>query len=301
MNQPQHNWKLGLTLSLITVLFWSTLPVSLKISLDVMDAWSLTWLRFVFAAVFTAILLTSRGRLHQFKSLTVNDWLWLLLAALMLVANYLLFLYGLKMTSPANAQVFIQMAPLLMTMGGVLLFKESFSRLQLKGALSILLGMGLFFNDQIKHIINNDFTAGFWVMFAAAATWAIYALIQKRLAAKLSSQAILLFIYVFASIVLFFGTDTKSWHQINSTQWWAIAYACINTVGAYSAFAEALNHWQASRVGMVLAMTPVFTLFFINAFAALFPELLDKEQIQTWGLVGVALIVTGSMLASLKK
>ncbi len=266
-----------------------------------MDAWSLTWLRFIFAAIFTAILLVSRRRLHQFKSLSTADWLWLLLAAIMLVANYLLFLYGLEMTSPANAQVFIQMAPLLMTLGGVMLFKETFSRRQLLGALSILLGMALFFNDQLKQIISSDFTTGFWVMFAAAATWAIYALIQKRLASKLSSQAILLFIYVFASFVLLFGIETQGWEQINSTQWWAIAYACVNTVGAYSAFAEALNHWQASRVGMVLAMTPVFTLFFINAFASLFPELLNPEHIQTWGLVGVALIVSGSMLASLKK
>lgn len=301
MNTAKNNWKIGLLLSLITVLFWSTLPISLKISLSALDAWTLTWLRFVFAALLTLMLLLSGNKLAQFKSLQAPDWIWLIIAAAMLVANYLLFLYGLEMTSPANAQVFIQMAPLLMTLGGVLIFKEHFSKQQMAGALLVIVGLGFFFKDQLAQILNSDFTLGFWIMFAAALTWAIYALIQKKLAAKLSSQAILLFIYTFASVVLLFGSDHSSYATITSTQWWAIAYACVNTVGAYGAFAEALNYWQASRVGMVLAMTPVFTLFFINVFASFFPELLGKETIQLFGYLGVAMIVSGSMLASLKK
>ncbi len=300
MNTP-NSWKIGLTLSLVTVFFWSTLPISLKLSLSATDPWTLTWLRFLFATVVTLIILIPKKRLSQFKHLSISDWFWLLLAALMLVANYLLFVIGLKMTSPANAQVFIQMAPLLMTLGGVLIFKESFSRLQLLGVLSIVVGLLLFFNDQLTQIINSDFTAGFWVMFAAAATWAIYALIQKKLANQLSSQAILLFIYFFASVALVFGIDTNNWLNASPVQWWAIAYACFNTIGAYGAFAEALNHWQASRIGMVLALTPVITLFFINTFASLFPHLLAAENIHYLGYTGVLFIVTGSMLASLKK
>lgn len=301
MNSAKNNWKIGLTLSLITVLFWSTLPISLKISLSALDAWTLTWLRFVFAALFTLMLLLSGNKLAQFKSLLATDWIWLFIAAAMLVANYLLFLYGLEMTSPANAQVFIQMAPLLMTLGGVLIFKEQFSKLQLTGAMLVIAGLALFFKDQLAQMLSSDFTVGFWVMFAAALTWAIYALIQKKLATKLSSQAILLFIYAFASVVLLFGSDHGSYTTITATQWWAIAYACVNTVGAYGAFAEALNYWQASRVGMVLAMTPVFTLLFINAFAAFFPNLLAKETVHIFGYLGIAMIVSGSMLASLKK
>ena len=301
MTTAPNNWKIGLILSLITVLFWSTLPISLKISMSALDAWTLTWVRFLFAAVFTFLLLLSKKRFNQFKSLSNIEWAWLIIASSMLVANYLLFLYGLEKTSPANAQVFIQMAPLLMTLGGVFIFKESFSKLQLLGAGFVIIGMGFFFKDQLAQILNSDFAMGFWVMFAAALTWAVYALVQKKLATKLSSQAILLFIYVFASLGLLGGIDTTQFKQVTNIQWWAVAYACINTVGAYAAFAEALNYWQASRVGMVLAMTPVFTLLFINAFATLNPHLLNQETISVIGYLGIGLIVSGSMLASLKK
>jgi drug/metabolite transporter (DMT)-like permease len=301
MNQSQENWKKGLVLSLVTVLFWSTLPISLKISLSAMDAMTLTWFRFLAAAIFTLVLLLNNKKLAQFLSLSYVDWLWLGLAAIMLIGNYVLFLIGLEMTSPANAQVFIQMAPLLMTLGGVLIFKESFNKMQMLGVISIIIGLILFFKDQIGQIISSDYTIGIWVMFAAALTWAIYALIQKKLSKALSSQSILFFIYCFASIVLLFWGNFDGFETINSIQWWAIAYACINTVIAYGAFAEALNHWNASRVGMVLAMTPVITLFAINTFAFIFPGLMDPESINPIGYAGIVFIVSGSMLASLKK
>ena len=164
-----------------------------------------------------------------------------------------------------------------------------------------MIGLSLFFSDQIKQIISSDYSLGIWVMFAAALTWAIYALIQKKLAQSLSSQSILCFIYLFATVALFFWTDLGNHAGITSLQWWAIAYACINTVIAYGAFAEALNHWNASRVGMVLALTPVTTLLFINTFAYFFPHLLAQENIHLAGYLGMACIVSGSMLASLKK
>jgi drug/metabolite transporter (DMT)-like permease len=297
----QENWKKGLVLSLITVLFWSTLPISLKISLQVTDAMTLTWFRFLVAALITLLLLLGRDKLAVFRQLNWQQWLWLSLAALMLVGNYVFYLIGLEMTSPANAQVFIQLAPLLMTLGGVLIFRESFSRQQKFGVASIILGLGLFFRDQIQQIISSDYTLGIWVMFTAALTWAIYALIQKKLAQVMSSQSILFFIYCFATVGLLFFIRFEQPHPITTTQWVAIAYACINTVVAYGAFAEAMNHWNASRVGMVLALTPVTTLLFINAFAWFFPRLLDPEQINWLGYIGMLFIVTGSMLASLKK
>ena len=297
----QENWQKGLVLSLITVLFWSTLPISLKIGLEATDAMTLTWFRFLVAALITLLLLLGNNKLKAYAKLNLSQWLWLTLAALMLIGNYVFYLIGLEMTSPANAQVFIQLAPLLMTLGGVLIFKESFNRQQKLGVLSILLGLGMFFRDQIQQIISSDYTLGIWVMFTAALTWAVYALIQKKLATVLSSQAILFFIYCFASVSLFWLADFDLPEQVTTTQWLAIAYACINTVVAYGAFAEAMNHWNASRVGMVLALTPVTTLLFINGFAWLFPQLLSSEQINWLGYVGMLFIVTGSMLASLKK
>ena len=41
---------------------------------------------------------------------------------------------------------------------------------------------------------------------------------------------------------------------------WLLAYCALNTLVAYGAFAEALAHWEASRVSTILATTPLLSL-----------------------------------------
>jgi drug/metabolite transporter (DMT)-like permease len=301
MNNQFNNWKLGLSLSLLVVFFWATLPVALHMGLQVVDAWTLTWLRFFVAAIITLIVIFISGSCKDYKALTLRNWLWLLLAGFMLVANYVGFLLGLEKTTPANAQVLIQLAPLLMILGGVYIYKESFSHKQKLGALLLLVGMGLFFKDQLGTLLNAQYITGAIFLLFAAITWAIYALIQKKLQAVLTPQSILAGIYVLATLLLFPTITSIEINELQPNQWYAIGYACLNTVGAYGAFAQALKYWQASKVGMVIAMVPVFTLLFINYMSSLFPELVKSEQIHTYGLIGIILIVLGSMTASIGK
>ncbi len=299
--QTQQNWKIGLLLSLLVVAFWSTLPVALKVSLSAVDAWTLTWFRFCTATVFTFFIIAYTGSWRGFLRLKFKDWLWLILAGLMLIGNYVGYLLGLEKTTPGNAQVLIQLAPFLMIIGGVYFFKETFYFKQKIGATLLVVGLGLFFKDQLDTVSIIEYKTGVALMVFAAVTWAIYALIQKKLHAVLSSQAILAVIYLLASLLLFPFAETQNLTGLNQQQWIAVAYACFNTVGAYGAFSLALTYWQASRVGMVIAIVPVFSLFFINLMAGWFPDLVSFEHISFIGFLGVILIVSGSMFASLGK
>lgn len=301
MNNQPNNWKVGLSLSLLVVFFWATLPVALKISLIALDAWTLTWLRFCVAAIITLLVIFISGSWKGYKSLSANNWLWLLLAGLMLIGNYVGFIIGLEKTTPANAQVLIQLAPLLMILGGVVVYKESFSHKQKQGALLLFVGLGLFFKDQIGTILDPQYTSGVLILVFAAITWAVYALIQKKLHDVLSPQAILAGIYLLSAVLLFPTAIPETISHVEHDQWVAIGYACFNTVGAYGAFAQSLKYWQASKVGMVIAMVPVFTLLFINFMSSLFPDLVQVEQIHALGIVGIVLIVSGSMIASIGK
>ena len=38
LHAPTGHWRLGLALAIATALFWATLPVALKVSLEVVDA-----------------------------------------------------------------------------------------------------------------------------------------------------------------------------------------------------------------------------------------------------------------------
>lgn len=297
--QTQQSWKVGLALSLLVVGFWATLPVALKVSLSAVDAWTLTWFRFCTATIFTLAVIFYTGSWRGFIQLKLKDWLWLILAGLMLIGNYVFYLLGLEKTTPGNAQVLIQLAPFLMIVGGVYFFKENFYFEQKVGASLLVLGLILFFKDQLDTVLLVEYKAGVALMVFAAISWAIYALIQKKLHAVLSSQAILAVIYLLASVLLLPFSTPDNLTGLNQQQWIAVAYACFNTVGAYGAFSLALTYWQASRVGMVIAIVPVFSLFFINFMARLLPELVAFEHITSIGFIGVVLIVSGSMFANI--
>src|SRR3990167_4894575 len=127
MHQASGRWKLGLLLALVTAACWSTLPVALKITLESLDPYTLTWFRFVIAGGVMLAWLGMRGGLGQFVGLGRSRWHLLLLAGVLLIGNYVFYLLGVQHTTPGNAQLLIQLAPLLMALGGIVIFRERYA------------------------------------------------------------------------------------------------------------------------------------------------------------------------------
>jgi drug/metabolite transporter (DMT)-like permease len=299
MHQASGRWKLGLLLAFLTAAMWATLPVVLKIVLVAVDPFTLTWFRFVFAALGLGGWLLLRGQLGGFRGMSTRHWQLLLLAAATLIGNYVFYLFGLHHTTPANAQLLIQLAPLLMAVGAIFVFGERFRGGQWLGLAMLLAGLGLFFRDQFVQVTRPDYLFGTGMIFIAAVVWAIYALAQKQLLMRLSSPMILCFIYVVASIALLPFADPLSLMALTATQWFALLYCALNTLAAYGAFAEALAHWEASRVSLVLATTPLMTLGCVEIASRLLPEIISPERIGVVGMMGALLVVSGSALTSL--
>ena len=155
MHQASGRWKLGLLLALVTAACWSTLPVALKITLESLDPYTLTWFRFVIAGAVMLAWLCLRGGLAQFAGLGRSRWHLLLLAGLLLIGNYVFYLLGVQHTTPGNAQLLIQLAPLLMALGGIMIFRERYSWGQWLGLVIIVSGLLVFFRDQSAHALTS--------------------------------------------------------------------------------------------------------------------------------------------------
>lgn len=301
LHQASGQWKLGLMMALVTAGCWATLPLVLKMSLVVLDPMTLTWFRFLFAAIFMLFWLGAKKQLGAYRVLDKKRWALMSLAALLLIGNYVGYLLGVQFTSPSNAQLLIQMAPLLMALGGIFIFKERYTRGQWLGLGIIVTGLLLFFNDQFgnQFISKQNYLLGVLSLFLAAVSWAGYALLQKQLLMKLPSQHILGFIYAFAALALWSFAKPSSLLPLDGLHWALLLFCCINTLVAYGAFAEALVHWQASRVSAVLAMTPLLCLLAVSAVHSLWPQYIAPEHVTTLGIVGALLVVVGSALSSL--
>lgn len=301
LHRASGRWQLGLGLALATAGFWSTLPVALRITLEQLDPITLTWFRFLVAFVLVGAWLGTRGQLAPLRRLQRRHWGMLLFAGVMLIGNYVFYLLGVKYTSPGNAQLQIQLAPMLMALGGIWVFREPFNGWQWAGLGVIVAGLLLFFAERLHgdHLPPGQYVFGSLIMVLASVVWAIYALVQKQLLLRLSSWVILWVIYLLASVLLWPFAQPGALLRLDTLHALLLAYCALNTIGAYGCFAEALAHWEASRVSTVLTLTPLLAIGTVEAVHALWPALVAPEHVGRIGFIGAGMVVLGSALAAL--
>jgi len=301
LHRSSGRWRLGLCLALTTVFLWGILPIALKVVLQAVDVYTVTWFRFLTSFVLLTLYLGIKRRLPNWQKWRSARLDLLAIATFALAANYLLFLKGLNETSPSNAQIIIQLAPVLMGMGGLIVFKERYTLRQWVGLGVLVLGMTLFFNDQFR-LLTTASTAylvgSFWLVLAAL-IWAFYALAQKQLLQYLPSTVIMWLIYGGSMLLFMPAASPQVLLTLTPLQWGMLIFSAFNTVLAYGAFAEALDHWEASRVSAVLSLTPIITLAAVFSVASLFPMLFSADRMTWLGWMGAIWVVLGSAWVAL--
>lgn len=300
MHQSSGRIGLGFSLALLTAVLWGLLPIALKWLLSSMSAATITWIRFVVATVLVGAVLLTRRQIPSVRGLSRKKQLLVLLAVSGLLLNYILYLNGLFLLTAETAQVVIQLAPFLMMLGAVYLFKERLLLWQKIGAWLLVLGLLLFFNDRLALLLTQfgSETAGVLLVIIAAVSWACYALAQKQLLMSFNSQQIMWMIYLAGALCFLPAADLAPVLELSAWQWGIVAFCCLNTIVAYGAFAEALQHWQAANVSAVLAITPLLTIGFVQLLAYFYPQF-PNESLNVWAWVGALLVVLGSMLTAL--
>ncbi len=301
MHQASGRSVYGFILALITAILWGMLPIALKHLLVDLTANTITWIRFLIAALFVSIVLWQQKALPSVRSLSRKTTILLSIAIGGLLSNYILYLMGLHLLTAETAQVVIQLAPFLMMMGGIFIFREQLLLWQKIGAVLLVTGLLLFFNERLLLLLTQfgQDSLGVLLVVIAAVTWACYALAQKQLLMSFNSQQIMWFIYLAGACCFFPATDLSPMLQLSGLQWGLLAFCCLNTIVAYGAFAEALEHWEASKVSAVLAITPLLTILFANIISWLFPDAAPAQVLNGWSITGALLVVAGSAITAL--
>jgi drug/metabolite transporter (DMT)-like permease len=303
MTQLSNNSAKGLMLAMTTAIMWGLLPLALKSVLVLMDAYTITWFRFVFAAFFVALLLIAKKNLPssvvQHKGIMKR----LFFAAIFLSLNYVLYLVSLHYIPAETAQMLIQMAPFFMLIGSVIFIKERFSRGQMVGSFVLISGLLLFFNQQFvdndNNISHHDFLMGFIIIFGAAITWAAYAIIQKKMLRYYSSNQIMWCIYLLSALFFLPLASPQKITTLDNTALLLLFFCCANTLIAYGTFAKSLEYLPTAKVSATLAITPLLTVFFASVAEQLWPSAFQAQHLNILAYIGGGCVVIGSMLTAL--
>ena len=254
------NWRLGFTLSLTTAVLWGLLPIALKFVLEAMDAYTIAWWRFASRCPASAPSSPGAAQLPRPRRGPVALAL-LAVAMLTLIGNYVLYLFALDHTTPSVTQVVIQLAPLLLILGGVFVFRERFDRRQWIGFAVLVAGLLLFFNHRLPDSLlpTEGLGLGVALMVMAAVSWALYGLAQKRLLDHFTAPQVFLMLYVGAT-----SCCCRLPRRRKSPTSTACSSACSRSAAPTRSRLTGLSarrcHWDVSRVSAVISTAPLFTI-----------------------------------------
>ena len=292
---------LGLCLALCTALIWGGLPVVLKVMLTELDPFTLTWFRLLAAgSVIGAIVARRHGLASPFR-IPRGRWPLILICIIGLSGNYLAYVMGLRYLSPATAQVVMQLSPMFVLLGGLVIFKDGFSRLQWVGLAVLIIGLALFFNQRYADLVAGlgNYALGVSLIILSTILWAGFALSQKRLLDSIPSTSLLFLGYMSGAVLLLPIARPTDVLDLSPHAAVLLGASVILTVTSYLCFAGALKRLDASRAGVVISLTPLITVGIVGLLALVSPGLVEPERLNALGILGAAMVVAGSMGCSL--
>lgn len=290
---------LGVLYALIATAAWGTLPIAAQPVLAVVDAQTFVWYRFWVAGIGLLLFFAFAKKLPKPTAFTPRIWKLIALGVLGLSANFFLFSEALNYIAPTTNQVLWQLAPFTMILCGVLIFKETFGLHQKIGLVMLIAGLAAFFNDRFEQILQFDrYALGIVIGAAAAVVWVNYGIAQKLLLKTFTSQQILLIIYLGCGIVLTPFSSPLQALELDGFLLGCFIYCCLNTFIGYGAYAEALNHWDATKVSVITILLPIFTMIFSHLGHALFPSTFPELQMNWLSYIGAFVVVAGTILSA---
>lgn len=288
-------------MALVTTTIWGLLAMALKVLVVKLDPFTVTWIRFVGAGCLMLVV-GRHGRIPSPRH-APGPYALLLVATCGIAGNFVLFLAGLRLTSPATAQLVSQLAPLFLMAGSMVVFGERFQRLQWVGLASLVGGLLLYFGERTAEMTNglHGTLGGVLLIGAGAASWTAYALAQKQLLRDFTPDFVLAFVYLAGSLLLLPPAQphlllAQSWPRLG-----LLVATIVVTLVSYRCFSGALQHLEGSRVGVVISLTPLITLVGVTVASSFLPDWVQPERLGAAGLAGALLVVAGSALTALAR
>lgn len=298
-----HHPRAAFALAALASLAWGLLPMAMALLVPAVSGYTLTFLRFGTSALVVGAWLAARRELPDPRRLgTTLRWA-LALAVAGLTTNYLCFVAGVRLASPAITQVVTQLSNIFLLFGGLVLFGERFTRVQWLGFALLLAGLALFFNRRLPLLFSGGSTLGLGVATVTfgSLAWAAYGLVQKRLLREFGATQLLWLLYVGGALLLLPLARPAQVLPLSPLQLGALAFCILNTLIGYGAYAAAMRLGEVTRVSATVTTSPLFTLVGGALASRWAPSLATIEAPNALAVLGACAVVGGCVLCALAR
>ena len=297
----QSDSRKGILYALIAVACWGFLAILLKVAVTEVQPVTVVWFRFLIAFIILFLYFL----IFRPKDLKIlaHPPAMAILPAIFLGLNYLGFMIGISYTSPNNAQIFIQLGPVILAISGFIIYKEKITLLKAFGFIVAFIGLYYFYSQQL--LAYNEkadlYNKGvLWVIFGAV-SWAAYAITQKKLVTKYPVEQLNLIIFGFPALVYLLFADFNALENLSAGYWLLLFFLGVNTLIAYTAIALALKYLEANKVSIIITNNPILTFITMGILAYFEVTWIEHESMNIFSLIGAFLVISGSVIVVLSK
>jgi drug/metabolite transporter (DMT)-like permease len=286
----------GIYYASFTAFLWGFLAIALKVALKELSPVTVTWVRFIVAFV-SLFLFYAVTDYHKIKIIATPPKT-AVVAAIFLIFNYVGYIAGIKHTSPSIGQIFIQTGPALLALSGVVVFKEKITKKQMFGFLIVLVGLSIFYHEQIINIAGGlkQYKTGVWLVLFAAFSWAMYAVFQKFAVQKANPMQLNLIIFGIPSVALIPFVDFSQLFSVSLNYWLLLIFLGLNTLAAYGSLAYAFKYLEANKISVIITLNPLITLVVMAILSKNNVSWIASEQFTLLTVVGALTVLSGVVL-----
>ncbi len=294
-----QNHAKGILYAAITALFWGFLAIVLKVIDTDLEPETIVWFRFVLAFLMLAAWQAATKNTKAFQ-LILKPPLLLIIASLALSWNYISFMMGIHYTTPSNTQLFIQTGPILLAIAGIVFFRERINKLQIIGFVIAISGMAFFYRDQLIAFfdVRGEYNLGVAFTLTSAVAWATYAVLQKKLVVKYSTESLNLVTFGLPALLYLPFVNFDSLLYINWVTWLLLLFVGLNTLFSYTFLSLALKNTEANKVSIIIIINPVITFITMGILTRLNVSWIQHERFSVITILGAFLVISGAILVA---
>jgi len=292
------NW-VDKNLMIIATLFFSGAFIAGKFSIAEFPVYSLTFFRFLIAAVILFLIMLKRGVNLTLDKADIPKII--LLSLLGMVGYHVFFFTALKYTSSVNTSLIAAMNPIITTIMASIFLKERFPKKAIGGIIISFLGVAMIVtNGSIDVIKNMSFNIGDISMLIAILSFSLYFIVLKGIVGRFESIKLTFYVFLFCVILLIPmviyenpmvflpNTTLKGWSSL-------IYMSVFASVIAYLIQLVSVKRIGPAKTSLYINLVPLFSMimaYFILGEIITLPKIIAAFMI----IVGVLITLKSKKL-----
>jgi drug/metabolite transporter (DMT)-like permease len=267
----------------LTILFWGLAFTGIKIAVEELNPFELTFYRFLIADVFFAIYIVKRRAYLSKEDLRPM----FLLGVVGITAYHVCLNYGEIYITSGLASLIISTAPVFIFVASILFLKERITLRKTVG--SVLALFGVFVIIFGSEEVGFSELWGVFVVFISSISATFYTIYGKSLFRRYDPLILTSYSIIFATIplVLF----VRGIPYASGTTWLSVVFLGIfSTVVGYMGWYYVLDKMTASKASVYLQAIPVVSI--------LAGSLLLGEEMNFYFFVGAIMVIAGVLLVT---